>query len=119
MRAKSVLLAINTPFLIGYCQSNIHERQIFAWPAGLFVPFWADVRFSAKPCACGRLRLPSGKHTNILTYYQTIVNKKMTKKDFFVHPGEACHCLKIKKHNLRVQTDTFNSLSPSSWFAVK
>jgi len=27
--------------------------------------------------------LPSGKHTCILTYYQTIVNKKMKKITFF------------------------------------
>jgi len=49
------------------------------------------------PAPTGGLRLPAGKHTGILTGYQTIVNKKMTKKElFFGHPREACHCLKIK-----------------------
>ena len=31
----------------------------------------------------GGLCLPSGKHAIRLTYYQTIVNKKMKKKNFF------------------------------------
>jgi len=32
----------------------------------------------------GGLRLPAGKHTSILTDFQTIVNKKITKKELFL-----------------------------------
>ncbi|MBW8041573.1 MAG: hypothetical protein FVQ85_16475 [Planctomycetes bacterium] len=50
-----------------------------------------------KPSPTGGLRLPAGKHTGILTDFQTKVNKKMAKKElFFGHPREACHCLKLK-----------------------
>jgi len=41
------------------------------------------VRFSAISSPAGGLCLPAGKHTGILIYYQTIVNKKTTKKTFF------------------------------------
>jgi hypothetical protein len=39
------------------------------------------------PSPAGGLRLPAGKHTIRLTYYQTIVNKKMTKKVLFFGRG--------------------------------
>ena len=42
--------------------------------------------FSAKPAPTGGLRLPAGKHTSILTEYQTIVKKKIKKTLFLKKP---------------------------------
>jgi len=57
------------------CPAPNYGSSLFS--AGRFV------RFSAKFFACWRLHLPSGKHAIRLIYYQTMVNKKMTKKEFF------------------------------------
>jgi hypothetical protein len=35
------------------------------------------------PAPTGGLRLPAGKHTGILTDFQTIDNKKITKNELF------------------------------------
>jgi hypothetical protein len=42
------------------------------------------------PSPAGGLRLPAGKHTSILTYFQTIVNKKNNpKKVLYKHINSA------------------------------
>ena len=43
-----------------------------------------DMHTEMLPSPAGGLCLPSGKHTGILTYFLTIVNKKMTKKQLFL-----------------------------------
>jgi hypothetical protein len=55
----------------------------FSCPSGLIV--W----FSAKLSPAGDLSLPAGKHIGTLTYYQTTVNKKMTKKALYKHINNA------------------------------
>jgi hypothetical protein len=66
----------------------------FSWACWLYVlaTLWLTTCGSPlKPAPAGGLRLPAGKHASILTYFQTIVNKKMKKKFFFFgHPREAC-----------------------------
>jgi len=52
--------------------------------------FWrvsADTKTCGSPLKlspAGVWRLPLSKHTSILTYYQTKVNKKMTKNELFL-----------------------------------
>jgi len=43
-----------------------------------------DMQTEMSSSPAGVLRLPAGKHEIILTHYQTTVNKKMSKKNFFM-----------------------------------
>jgi hypothetical protein len=70
-------------FVICNLQSLIDHPR--ATTLGLLALRRAVLRYICRLLAA--YRLPSGKHTGILTHFQTQVNKKMTKKiTFFGHP---------------------------------
>jgi len=45
-----------------------------------------DMQSEMSSSPAGGLCLPSGKHAGILTYYQIIINKKITKQALFLVP---------------------------------
>ena len=57
------------------------------------------------PVPAGVIRMFSGKHADILTEFQTLANKKMTKKEIFLAEDSVSKNNEIRTTNYEMSTD--------------